>query len=457
MTCARPRRRQGLAAAVLWLCLALVWPASAETRLDIPEARRLAVGLVQGGQPAAAREVARVLLQRDPKDVTALIVLARAERDLGDFSAAEEAGKRAYRLSEPGSARFAAAMTTAQALSSDGRRTAAQQWLRRAEEAAPDEAARAVAIRDFAYVRSRNPLTLTLGFGLAPSSNVNGGPTTNVLVIGGIEFVNPDAVPLSGLVATLDLGAIYTLDIAPRQTLRFALRGFTSQVALSQDAQEEVPTAKGSDFAQADLLARVGWSIGSADGRRRSFVDAAVGREWLGGDALADRVVLTFRQEFIVGSTDRLAFDLSGERTFRLDEDLRSSEAIRVGADWLHVLPWGDRAGVILQFSEEVSDAASIANRAANLRISYAKAAPVMDMALSGYIEFDAKNYLEPLYSADPREDRGIGLGLTAAFLSLDYMGFAPEIGIYGNRTRSTVALYDTETFEVRLGIRSSF
>lgn len=451
-----PRGRGLWASLAIWMLLATPG-AGAETRVDIPEARKLAVVLVQAGQAQAARDVALALLKRDPDDVTALIVLARAERDLGTFGAAQAAGRRAYRLASPGVERFTAAMATAQALSSDGRRTSAQLWLRRAAEAAPDEGRRAVAARDFAYVRSRNPLTLQFGFGVAPSSNVNGGPTTNTLVIGGFEFVDPDAVPLSGLVASLDLGASYIIDVAPGQTLTFGLRGRVQEVALSNDAKDSVPEAEGSDYAQDSLSARVGWALTGAEGRHRTQLDLAFGREWNGREALANTAELSLRHERILSPRNRLGFTLSGEHTTRLDTALRSSDGVRVGLDWTYVLPSKDLAGVSLTLGRISSDAASIAHRSVNVRVSYAKAEPVMGLALAGYVTIGTRNDDEPLYSAEPREDRSLELGVTATMLKLDYLGFAPEVGLIRSRTWSTVSLNDTEETQLRVGIRSSF
>lgn len=450
------RRRGQRVLLATWVALAAT-VAVAETRLEIPEARKLAVVLVQAGQAKAARDVALVLLERDPDDVTALIVLARAERDLGTFGVAQTAGRRAYRLARPGVERFTAAMTMAQALSSEGRRTRAQFWLRRAAEAAPDDARRAAAIRDFAYVRSRNPLTLQLGFGVAPSSNVNGGPTTNTLVIGGLEFVDPDAVPLSGVVATLDLGIGYTIDVTPGQSLTFGLRGRTQQVVLSDGARDLVPDAEASDYAQDSLSARIGWTVAPVGGKGRTLLDVEIGREWSGREPLADRIELTLRHEQVLSSADRLGFTLSGEHVSRLDAVLRSSDEARLGIDWTHVLPSRDRAGVSLTLGRVASDAASIAHDSANLRFSYTRAEPVFGVALAGYVELGLREDDRPLLAVDPREDTSVELGLTATMLNLEYLGFAPEVGLVHNRTRSSVSLNDTEETQVRLGIRSSF
>ena len=63
---------------------------------------------------------------------------------------------------------LAAALAVAQALSSEGARTRAQLWLRRAMQVAPTKRQKALAVRDFRYVRLRNPWSTRLSFSVAP-------------------------------------------------------------------------------------------------------------------------------------------------------------------------------------------------------------------------------------------------------------------------------------------------
>jgi tetratricopeptide (TPR) repeat protein len=286
----RAARLLGVAGLLLGLGLAAA--ASAETRLTIDQGRALAIRLVQAGQATAARDAARALLQRDPDDVLALIVLSRAERDLGAYKAAQKAARHAARVATKEKDRFAASLAMAQALSSDGRRTAAQFWLRRAMELAPDDQSRAVAVRDFTYVRSRNPVSARLSFGAFPSSNVNDGPTSNTLIIGGIEFVNPDAVPLSGLGFSLGGDLSWRMPVGEKAGLTLGLSGSSTRYILSEDARRQVPDARAGNYATSSLSVSV-----SYDQRfDKSLLSARLetGRDWLGGEALADWTQLTF-------------------------------------------------------------------------------------------------------------------------------------------------------------------
>ena len=51
----------------------------------------------------------------------------------------------------------------------------------------------------------------------------------------------------------------------------------------------------------------------------------------------------------------------------------------------------------------------------------------------------------------------GDALGVTAVLSELDYMGFAPEIGLTLTKTDSNIPAMTTEKAELRFGIRSVF
>lgn len=446
---------------VLWLCAVLMVAASApqgqaEIRLSIEDTRKLAVGLVQAGQPLAAREAALALLMHDPDDRLALLVLSRAARDLGLHDEATEAARRAHRLAPRGSGdRFSASLAMAQALASGGRRGLAQIWLRRAATEAPSEAARAVALRDLAYVRWRNPLAVALRFNAFPSSNVNGGPTSNVLVIGGFEFVDPDAVPLSGLGTTLGLDARLRLWSGKADELTLGVTAETTGYTLSDRAKALVPTARASDYATSQVALSFGWT-----GQRqwgRGSAQLVIGRDWRGGDALANwtRLRLGAEKAFGEAGVGDLSLDLVGRK--RLDSDLRSSQEVYVGAGWRWNLASGDRVRVALDIGRVWSDAATVARRSAEVQINWQKAQPVLGLQLSAFASLEATEYEYPIFLLGVQNDIRTELGVTAVVEKVDVFGFAPEVGITWSRNDSNVAAMTTETAEFRLGIRSLY
>ena len=162
--------------AVLLLCGAA--PVFAETTVGPDELRQAAIAAIQGGEPGIARSYGNALLARDPDDMNAYLIIARAARDLGNISAARDATRTAWSLAETPSEKYSAALITAQVLATDGKRTRAQLWLRRAAQYAPNDALRARAERDFGYVKLRNPWQTDLTFTFAPNSNINNAGTT---------------------------------------------------------------------------------------------------------------------------------------------------------------------------------------------------------------------------------------------------------------------------------------
>ena len=450
--------RPALLAAGL-IAAGLTTPAAAEIRLSIPQARQMAVQMAQAGQPHAAIAAARALLERDPDDVVALIVLSRAARDLGQYATAADAARHAWRVagkvSERDSDRFAAALAMAQALASDGRRTSAQFWLRRAAQAAPDARSRAVAERDFRYVRGRNPWRAALSFGAFPSSNVNGGPTTNTFVFGGLEFVNPDAVPLSGFGFTTSADLSWRLDTGEHSAVTFGFGAEATRYVLSDAARRQVPDARASDYDSSTISASLGYARSAGTATLSGTL--AVGRDWQGGTALADWRRLSLGWQAPAAGSGRLKLGLALEDTTRLDAAIRSSQRaeLRLGRVWQ--LGSGDRVEGGLSLGRVWSDAASIARREGEMSLNWQKARPVLGVGLSAFASLSLDLYDTPLYGADPRRDVTARLGLSALLTKIDYMGFAPEVGVTLSRTSSNISAMTTEKAELHFGIRSTF
>lgn len=451
------RRLWTLGLGALLVALLVVAPVQAEVRLSLEQSRVLAIGLVQGGKPAAARAVALMLLRADPADVTALIVLARAARDLGQSDQAIAAGRRAFRLAEGGPDRFAAAMVTAQALSAGDRRGAAQFWLRRAAQVAPDAARRAVAVRDFGYVRSRNPVSAQLSFGATPSSNINGGPTTPTVVIGGFEFINPDAVPLSGVGVNLGASVGYRIDTGPRSHVEIGIAARTTQYVLSSGARIAMPDADAADYATAGLDGSLTWQQASADRAGRVQVSLSGGQDWSGGAVLAQSWSLSGRIDRAISPVTRLGFHLTATSTRRTDEALRSSRQAEAGLRWSRALASGDGLAVTAVLARSWSDAASIAHRSLAVGVDYQVGRPVGGMEVAVVLKVEARDYDRPLYTATPRADLTVEAGVMLTVRAAEFYGFAPQVGVVAARTRSNVAMFDTERIELRLAVKSVF
>ena len=105
------------------------------------------------GRFAVARSLALGLLQRDPNEFAALMILTTAEIGLGNWDAAVNAGRRAFRATDLDMQRVNAARLVASAHFRAGQHTRAELWLGRALTLAPDAGASAALRQDFAKGR----------------------------------------------------------------------------------------------------------------------------------------------------------------------------------------------------------------------------------------------------------------------------------------------------------------
>jgi hypothetical protein len=206
-------------------------------QLDAHSLRQIAYAAAKAGYAEDALRYTDALLQRDAADSTALTIRALALRALGRTDAARQAAADAWDNAESDPGRYGAAMAMAQTLSTQGRRGAAQWWLRRAAQHAPSDRAAAVAKRDFAYVKSRNPWDIQINASVAPSSNVNNGSQQDTLTLSGLPFefeIPQGSQALSGFEAGLGLRGTYRFSpTGPGRQTRASFGALGQMVVLS--------------------------------------------------------------------------------------------------------------------------------------------------------------------------------------------------------------------------------
>lgn len=232
----------------------------AQQSLTPDQMRSAALTAIQSGQPATALQAADALLLRDETDVTALVVKARAAKDLGQLDIAHAAAAQAWAKAETQPERFDSARVMAQVLASQDKRTRAQLWLRRAAQHAPDVQSKQVAAREYRYVTSRNRVNTQFNLSIAPNSNINNGSVQDTTQI--FDFFTQDYVTarLGGAARALsgvegNLGATLRYSLAESVAFRTDLivQGSTRRYRLSNEAKTIAPTAKGADFALDSL------------------------------------------------------------------------------------------------------------------------------------------------------------------------------------------------------------
>ncbi len=445
---------------LLTVAAVLAWVAQAGFAqvLTADETRRAALDALRAQMPADALLLSSALVDRDPQDFTALLIKARAARDLGRYHLANDAAQTAWATADTDAERHASALIRAQALASDGRRTAAQLWLRRAVEYAPDDQARALAIRDFRYVRARNPLAVDLRFGITPKSNINNGSARSTARLFGLPFdlqLRGAARALSGIETAAGAGLRYRVSESRQHATDLQFNLDSRHYRLTDDARAIAPTAKGSDFAQTVIATGVlhRWTPEGARAERQVGLEA--GRLWYGGDPYAD---------FLRGSVGlTVALPKGARLTPAIGLEMNRgpaapwSDVARVSLGWTAAATKAGQLSLSMAVTDSRSDVASAEYADVTLGMDYALARPLL--GAQALVSFDLRDraYPRSAVAPGPRDDRSAAAAVSLTFDRAQYMGFAPVVTLSARQNASTVDLYDTRDIGISVGFRSAF
>lgn len=449
----------GAAIAIAMAALLVPTIGAAQAELTISESQRLAYGLIEAGQPAAALELIE-LLQADGRNETAVLLIAksRAQRTLGLYDDAASSGRAAFDVATTDTQKFLAARVVAQALASSERRTLAQLWLRRAAQFAPNDHAYAIARQEFGYVRSRNPLSFNLDVSAQPTDNINDAPRDNTFEILGLIFTDPTAIPISGTKIQASGELIYRLPAKDRQTSQLSFEYSGRRVALSSNATTIDPDIDASDFATSRVTA--GWSTRVLQIDSGNVLDGGVGfyGDWSGGQHIQNgaraRVGYTWKlaqgQQFIRIGT---VYDAAT----RLDNATRSFQSWGAQTSWSGTFDGIGSFQLAGSYTDVQSESFAVARNTLALSATYALPDPVLGSDLSLSILHSNVRYDEPLFIPEPRMDETTVVSFRAAINSVEVMGFSPVFELSRERVRSNVTIFDTEASNLSMSIQSQF
>ena len=432
--------------------------AAAPGRLSPDDMRGFALGALVDGRADIALSAAEALLRRDPADPDALLIRARALADAGRLDTADTAARAAWGAADTPARRYRAALLRAQILSRRGARTRSQIWLRRAVDLAPDARSRAAAVRDYRYVRSRNPLRFALDLDVAPTSNVNNGSSRDVAVLFGLPFELIGASrALSGLRLAAGGQVEWRGQAADGHQDRYDLSLFHQTFRLSDEARRIAPDARGSDFAYTSV--RGGWQrlLSAGPGRGLVSLSASAGQGWYGGDPFARsaRAGLGFtRAVGDDGALLRLNLDGTVERRLTGSDPL----VRKVLATAALSRPAGPgRITAELSLGRDASRAAELDFAEAAAALRYELGRPVLGTRMSVTASMGLRDFDASPYRAGGRRDIDRALGVDLFAPSIERYGFTPVLTIEGRWRSSNVDLYDSRALGLRLGVRSAF
>jgi len=440
-----------------------------EQRLSREDARVLASRLAANGQPSAAREIALGLLQADPADISALLILSQAELQLGNVDAAKTAIRTAWRVGQNKRERFAAALTMADLHASQEAYTRSQIWIRRAIQTAPTPQTEQTAISAFRRVRQENPLAVELSFGIVPSTNVNSGNSNQAISFAYLPgylseilwLVPADERPLSGIEFSLQTDLRYR--IAESETsstsLEFGVYGRTYMMSDAARASAPGVTGESLSFAQASIGILHQWQPENADAPYSASLTYS--HNWAAGTPYRYELNGIIGTQFSLANEDTLA--VSGgvrySHNFVNDSEVMTYS---LRGQWSRELSNDDTVGITAQAAKAVSQSTDLAYDEATLGVRYdfgEISVNEISLGLDLVTSYTEKYRVYETSAYDPagRDDRISSLRFDVGLNNVDFYGFQPVVTFQARRTVSSVERFDTEGGQIGVNLRSSF
>ncbi|MCX7564857.1 surface lipoprotein assembly modifier [Sulfitobacter sp. F26169L] len=399
---------------------------------------------------------------------------------MGQFEAARKAALLGWKYAVNDNEKFSSALLIAQALSSDGKRTRAQLWLRRAYNIAPSSGHAAKARQDYGYVQQRNPWHTQLSFTFAPNSNINNGSSrdTSSLYYEFIDPFNPDGVEatlkasskaLSGMETGLDIQSRYRFHQTERSAhdLRLSLSyqtyhlsGSAKDDLAAEDAErvargEEARKLTGSDFAYGTVQIGYGYKQLRHDRRGEFSLSADIGQSFYGGARYNRFLRAQLGQTYHVNPNSKLSFGLGAET--RSAQSGSDQHSLSLSAGLSRRLASGDGLYLGVAVTSQRADLDRLEYDELRLRSGYVLGREVMGTALQFGLSTSFRDYDVSPHDASGRRDFQIAAEVSATFKQIDYFGFNPTVSLSASTTDSNIGLYDVNRVGLSIGIASSF
>lgn len=435
--------------------------ATAQTTVDIPidDARVIATRALRAGQDELAMQIAQGLLQANPDDRIALLIVAATAPKLGDPAEGRRAGARAWRLSQTDPQRYEAARLTALAAATEKRFTLSEFWLRRALTVSPSEEETQRTMRDAAGVRRLNPWSTRLSLSVVPSNNINGGADDDRLTAPGQPdgSLSPDAQAVGGIRATGWLRTQYRLFQTPKSRVSTALQYQLSRVHVDKDGRDD--GISGSEFAtdasEISLIYERALERGGI-GAQLTFGDFD-----FGGDDYYDFKRLSLSWSTPLGDVTSLQVSGSHELQSYESIGIRDVERNALLTTVSRRLANGDRISGTLGYTWSEGYSVNNTYDDWSLRGSYSWDEPFgpVSVSINGGLRWtDYPDYNLAFGAVDGgREDLAVTYGLDLGLPDVSYAGFTPGLSISGSIAESNISRFTRNSFSAGFNLRSTF
>ncbi len=437
--------------------------AQSQARVTLTPEQYLTVGksqLMQGNLSSAA-EIADILLLRDSADFAALFLRMQTALAANDFAAVVEFGARAYAVAPSDEAAHASARAVARGYAEQKKDTSAQFWLRRAFQYAPGSQEKSAVAKDYAFLRQRNPLALSLRFGIAPSSNINAGSEaeTFTLTIFGSTIEVPlsaNARPLSGYAIKGGFDANYRISSNENGAKFIVASADHLTYAMSSSSKAAAPDVDGSDYSKSNLSLGFLWREQLLQDALPTDLRLSLSQSWSAGDLDTRSLAASVGHKWQLGKTDQVAASFRAEQTRNLDGDPPST-AKSVNASWTHTLGNEDALTFGAGTVQSLSEKALADYETRSIRASYVKTEPVLGVRLDFSFDYTERTFDRDANLSGQRNDIIRTVNINVNPVNFDVYGFQPVFRVEAWETRSNFDLYERKSASLSFDLKSSF
>lgn len=435
--------------------------------LTLPQARIIAQQALAAGNPRVTVTLARGLLQANPQDANALVLLAQVLEAQGQHRSGRRAAARAFQVASDKPDRFMAAQIAARNAYAGGQFGLAQYWLRRSLDPAPTDRLRDQAVADFKRVRAANPWNTRLQMTVQPSDNVNSGTDNPYLIVEGLPFYgthSASAMALSGTVLRIEAATRYRLWQNDAGITHLTGQISTSRVDLSAAAQAAAPTVTNRDLS--GTLVEIGLSHlrPAGQGARTGGVwgaSGAIGQVWNGGDLSYNYAKLGISRTVPLGQAMQVRLQGSYERRDDPDAAFPRSDHLQLRSDLTARLSAGRSVAVGLVLDQADSNRGNVTatHRTAYVSYGFGDITGPVDLRMSlGARNSDFPRYFIGAFAAPGgRQDDAVFASLDVTLTEIGYAGFVPRISLITQRTTSNISRFETRSTALSIGIESKF
>lgn len=430
-----------------------------------------------GGDPAQTVTLSREMIAQNPGSFVGHFLLALALADLDQHSDAAKSAGRAYRNAPTEDDKLQSARLAGSSRFAAGQYARSELWLRRAANHVDTEQEAERVVREFQRAQAANPISLSFGGQITPSSNVNNGSENETFRLEGIDIdfaLPPERLALAGTIISANVQLGYKLSESASQTTSVSGYIYGKTVELTSEAQATVPFLPASAFDIYIAQVSLSHQRQIFDGLGPTGVSLTINRLWSRDSELSTGQTLKLQQ--VIPLDDNSFVTISGGRnrqdglvggieipgigtgndTGGGDETIDFSDGYDLTASYTTTLANDDALSLSLTKSLNDGGFENISTEYQG-RVDYNVSQPLFDIRWSLAAELGYRSYDEFSLSLDGRRDRFGSLSATGVFQGVSYFGFSPSMTFSADRTVSDVEIFTSSTFEARFGVSSNF